>query len=81
MNRAKPLPGRLSERAIRSTLNTIRKRMRDPNLSNKQFLELNRHYERLQGELRTVGTEKEKAKLKAQLAQLETKTAEVQPNS
>jgi hypothetical protein len=69
MSKAKPLPGRLSERAIRSTLNTIRKRMRDPNLSNKQFLELTRHQERLQTELKTVAAEK----IKAQLARLDAK--------
>lgn len=70
MSKTKPLLGRLSERSIRSTLNAIKRKLRDPGTNTKQMLQLLGHQERLQAELKTVAAEK----IKAQLAALDAKS-------
>lgn len=79
MNEGKPLSGRLSERSIRSTLNVIRKKLRDPEISIKQTLQLLAYQEKLRTELKAVSSEKEKAQIKAQLAQLGPELATAPP--
>jgi hypothetical protein len=73
--KAKPLPGRLSERSIRATLNAIKRKLRDPGINTKQMLQLLGHQERLQRELASVAAGKAKQieadKIRAQLAELE----------
>jgi len=60
-----PPVGRMSERAIRSMLNIIRKRMRDRSLAHKQFMELEHRHDKLTDELKVVVGNKLRAQIQA----------------
>jgi hypothetical protein len=76
MARTAPVAGRMTERNIRKILASISARLENPSLSNKDFLTLMRHQERLCEEMRLV----EISRLETAIAQQEAGRAKRTPD-